>query len=132
MLTDQVRSGLSSREVSAHLQINVIYFDMGRVDQDAIESLRLAALVVLEQARMAIDYAAGGRLKKLRLEEAWETIKDLSQHKGEEEWNDPFFFEKGIPDYIDSTLELELENLRDDVRINPDSVIFDEKKLGSS
>ncbi|GKD79601.1 hypothetical protein Tco_1342222 [Tanacetum coccineum] len=60
---------------------------------------------------MAIDYVAGGRLRKLRLEEAWETIEDLAQHKREEEWNDPFFFEKGSPDYIDATLELELESM---------------------
>ncbi|GKC62373.1 hypothetical protein Tco_1094971, partial [Tanacetum coccineum] len=57
--------------------------------------------------QMAIDYAAGGGLRKLRPEEAWETIKDLVQHE-EEEWNDPVFSEKGSPDYIDATLEQEL------------------------
>ncbi|GJY71684.1 zinc finger, CCHC-type containing protein [Tanacetum coccineum] len=51
--------------------------------------------------QMAIDYAAGGRLRKLRLEEAWETINDLAQHE-EEEWNDLIFSEKGIPDYINA------------------------------
>ncbi|GJX43045.1 hypothetical protein Tco_0259721 [Tanacetum coccineum] len=34
--------------------------------------------------QMAIDYAAGGRLRKLRPKEAWETIEDLAQHKEEE------------------------------------------------
>ncbi|GJW86221.1 zinc finger, CCHC-type containing protein [Tanacetum coccineum] len=57
--------------------------------------------------QIAIDYAAGGRLRKLRSEEAWETIEDLAQHE-EEEWNNPIFFEKESPDYIDATLEQEL------------------------
>ncbi|GKC88723.1 hypothetical protein Tco_1149372, partial [Tanacetum coccineum] len=60
--------------------------------------------------QIAIDYAAGGRLRKLRSEEAWETIEDLAQHE-EEEWNDPIFFEKESPDYIDATLEQELEKV---------------------
>nr|GEU40655.1 uncharacterized mitochondrial protein AtMg00810-like [Tanacetum cinerariifolium] len=55
--------------------------------------------------QMAIDYAAGGRLKKLRLEEACKTIKDLAQYK-EEEWN-----ELESPDYIDANLEHELESM---------------------
>ncbi|GJS24579.1 hypothetical protein Tco_0453211 [Tanacetum coccineum] len=38
--------------------------------------------------QMAIDYAVGGRLRKLRPEEAWKTIKDLDQYE-EEEWNKP-------------------------------------------
>ncbi|GJT92480.1 hypothetical protein Tco_1081325 [Tanacetum coccineum] len=59
---------------------------------------------------MAIDYAAGERIRKLRPEEAWEPIEDLAQHK-EEEWNDPIFFEKRSPDYIDTTLERELESI---------------------
>ncbi|GKA73863.1 hypothetical protein Tco_0780165 [Tanacetum coccineum] len=83
--------------------------------------------------QMAIDYAAGGRHRKLRPEGAWETIKDLAQHK-EEEWNDPIFSEKGIPDYIDATLEHELERifkekeknflteLGDGIRIDPDGI----------
>ncbi|GKA02050.1 hypothetical protein Tco_0674715 [Tanacetum coccineum] len=50
---------------------------------------------------MAIDDAAGGRLRKLRPEEAWKTIKDLAQYE-EEEWNEP-----ESPDYIDATLEQE-------------------------
>nr|GEX91070.1 hypothetical protein [Tanacetum cinerariifolium] len=60
---------------------------------------------------MAIDYAPGRRHRKLRPKEAWETIKDLAQHK-EEEWNDLIFSEKGNPDYIDATLEQELESRR--------------------
>ncbi|GJT47613.1 hypothetical protein Tco_0973770 [Tanacetum coccineum] len=59
---------------------------------------------------MAIDYAAGERLRKLRPGEAWEFIEDLAQHE-EEEWNDPIFSEKGSPDYIDATLEHELESM---------------------
>ncbi|GJX97805.1 zinc finger, CCHC-type containing protein [Tanacetum coccineum] len=60
--------------------------------------------------QMAIDYAAGGRLRKLRPKEAWETIEGLSQHE-EEEWNEPIFSEKGSPDYIDANLELKLESI---------------------
>ncbi|GKE22240.1 hypothetical protein Tco_1433752 [Tanacetum coccineum] len=59
---------------------------------------------------MAIDYVAGGRLRELRPEEAWETIKDLAQHE-EEEWNDLIFSKKESLDYIDATLEQELESM---------------------
>ncbi|GJW46627.1 hypothetical protein Tco_0078273 [Tanacetum coccineum] len=59
---------------------------------------------------MAIDYAACERLRKLRLKEAWEIIEDLAQYK-EEEWNEQTFSEKGSPDYIDATLEQELESM---------------------
>ncbi|GJR46682.1 hypothetical protein Tco_1314785 [Tanacetum coccineum] len=58
--------------------------------------------------QMAIDDATGGRLRKLKLEEAWKAIEDLAQYE-EEEWNDPTFSRKGSPDYIDVTLEQELE-----------------------
>ncbi|GJT43940.1 zinc finger, CCHC-type containing protein [Tanacetum coccineum] len=60
--------------------------------------------------QMAIDDATGGRLRKLRPKEAWKTIEDLAQYE-EEEWNDPTFSEKGSPDYIDATLEQELESM---------------------
>ncbi|GJV67825.1 hypothetical protein Tco_1483334 [Tanacetum coccineum] len=60
--------------------------------------------------QMAIDDAAGRRLRKLRPKEAWKTIEDLVQYE-EEEWNNPTFFEKGSPDYIDATLEQELESM---------------------
>ncbi|GJV60424.1 hypothetical protein Tco_1466524 [Tanacetum coccineum] len=60
--------------------------------------------------QMAIDYVVGGRLRKLRPEEAWETIKDLDQHE-EEELNAPIFSEKESPDYIDAILEQELESM---------------------
>ncbi|GJV79655.1 hypothetical protein Tco_1515525 [Tanacetum coccineum] len=60
--------------------------------------------------QIAIDYAAGGRLRKLRPEEAWETIEDLAQHE-EEEWDNPIFSEKESLDYIDATLEQELESM---------------------
>nr|GEW60775.1 hypothetical protein [Tanacetum cinerariifolium] len=60
---------------------------------------------------MAIDHAVGGRLRKLRPEEAWKTIEDLSQYE-EEEWNDPTFSKKGSPDYIDATFEHELKSMK--------------------
>ncbi|GJY40268.1 zinc finger, CCHC-type containing protein [Tanacetum coccineum] len=53
----------------------------------------------------AIADVAGGRLRKLMPEEAWKTIEDLAQYK-EEEWNKP-----ESPDYIDATLEQELESM---------------------
>nr|GEV04374.1 hypothetical protein [Tanacetum cinerariifolium] len=59
---------------------------------------------------MAIDYAVGGRLRKLRPEEAWKTIEDLAQYE-EEEWNDPTFSKKGSPDYIDATLVHKLKSI---------------------
>ncbi|GKF35076.1 hypothetical protein Tco_0108276, partial [Tanacetum coccineum] len=37
--------------------------------------------------QMAIDYAAGGRLRKLRPDEAWATIERLAQYE-DEGWND--------------------------------------------
>ncbi|GJX13277.1 zinc finger, CCHC-type containing protein [Tanacetum coccineum] len=52
--------------------------------------------------QMAIDYAAGGRLRKLRPE--WETIKDLAQYKVEG-WNDPIILEEGSLDYENPNLE---------------------------
>ncbi|GJZ72630.1 hypothetical protein Tco_0636776 [Tanacetum coccineum] len=59
---------------------------------------------------MAIDYAASGRLRKLRPKEAWETIKDLAQYE-EEKWNDLIISKKGTPDYINATLEQELKSM---------------------
>ncbi|GKD40133.1 zinc finger, CCHC-type containing protein [Tanacetum coccineum] len=37
--------------------------------------------------KMGIDYATGGRLRKLRLDEAWATIEELAQYE-DEGWND--------------------------------------------
>ncbi|GJZ88324.1 hypothetical protein Tco_0660106 [Tanacetum coccineum] len=39
--------------------------------------------------QMGIDYAAGGRLRKLRPDEAWATIEWLAQYE-DEGWNDAF------------------------------------------
>ncbi|GJY27968.1 hypothetical protein Tco_0403735 [Tanacetum coccineum] len=39
--------------------------------------------------QMGIDYAAGGRLRKLRPDEAWATIERLAQYE-DEGWNDAF------------------------------------------
>ncbi|GJR25295.1 hypothetical protein Tco_1101527 [Tanacetum coccineum] len=60
--------------------------------------------------QMAINHAAGGRLRKLRSKEAWETIEDLDKYE-EEEWNEPIFSEKGSPDYIDANLKQELKSM---------------------
>ncbi|GJT24201.1 integrase, catalytic region, zinc finger, CCHC-type containing protein [Tanacetum coccineum] len=58
-----------------------------------------------EFTQMAINFAAGERLRKLRPEEAWKTIENLTQYE-EEEWN-----ERESLDYIDANLEQELESM---------------------
>ncbi|GJY88455.1 putative reverse transcriptase domain-containing protein [Tanacetum coccineum] len=87
---------------------------MGKLQKDILmfQQLQIFYDHVDYTTQMAIDYAADGRLRKLRLEEAWETIEDLAQHE-EEKWNDLIFSEKGSPDYINATLEQELEIARD-------------------
>ncbi|GKF43423.1 hypothetical protein Tco_0129975, partial [Tanacetum coccineum] len=56
--------------------------------------------------QMGIDYAAGGRLRKLRPNEAWATIKMLAQYE-DEGWNDTF-----IPDEVSLNYEnLDIEQL---------------------
>ncbi|GJS55461.1 hypothetical protein Tco_0628823 [Tanacetum coccineum] len=72
---------------------------------------------------MAIDHAAGERLRKLRPKEAWKTIEDLAKYKEEVEWNEPIFSEKRSPDYIDANLEQELESME------PQSRIFERSEL---
>ncbi|GJZ66747.1 hypothetical protein Tco_0623443, partial [Tanacetum coccineum] len=54
--------------------------------------------------QMAIDYATGGRLKKLRPEEAWETIEDSSLYE-EEGWNDPVILKEGSLDSENPDIE---------------------------
>ncbi|GKF21466.1 hypothetical protein Tco_0070104, partial [Tanacetum coccineum] len=54
--------------------------------------------------QMAIDYAAGERLRKLRPEVAWETIEDLAQYK-EKVWNNLVIPEEGNLDYENPNLE---------------------------
>ncbi|GJS19254.1 hypothetical protein Tco_0447886 [Tanacetum coccineum] len=53
---------------------------------------------------IAIDHAAGGRLKKLRPEVAWETIEDLAQYE-EEGWNEPIFLEDRRLNYKNANIE---------------------------
>ncbi|GJT73441.1 hypothetical protein Tco_1032727 [Tanacetum coccineum] len=54
--------------------------------------------------QMAIDYATGGRLRKLRSEEAWGTIEELARYENEG-WNDPIFLEEGSLDYKNPDIE---------------------------
>nr|GEU55113.1 integrase, catalytic region, zinc finger, CCHC-type, peptidase aspartic, catalytic [Tanacetum cinerariifolium] len=54
--------------------------------------------------QMAIDYAACGRLRKLRPKVAWETIEELVQYE-EEGWNDPIFLEEGSMNYKNANVE---------------------------
>nr|GEX66311.1 putative reverse transcriptase domain-containing protein [Tanacetum cinerariifolium] len=55
--------------------------------------------------QMAIDYAAGGILRKLRSEVAWETIEDLAQYE-QEGWNDHVVLEGESNDYEHPDLKL--------------------------
>ncbi|GJZ45214.1 hypothetical protein Tco_0592810, partial [Tanacetum coccineum] len=57
---------------------------------------------------MAIDYAAGGRLRKLRPEEAWAIIEKLAQYE-DEGWNDIVDPNDGSIDHENSDIEKLLE-----------------------
>ncbi|GJU93650.1 zinc finger, CCHC-type containing protein [Tanacetum coccineum] len=54
--------------------------------------------------QMAIDYETGVRLRKLRPEVAWETIKYLTQYE-EEGWNDPVIPKEESLEYENPDLE---------------------------
>ncbi|GJV97834.1 hypothetical protein Tco_1549411 [Tanacetum coccineum] len=70
--------------------------------------------------QMGIDYAAGGRLRKLRPNEAWATIKMLAQYE-DEGWNDTF-----IPDEVSLNYEnLDIEQLLGIMKHKVDTLIKD-------
>ncbi|GJR11242.1 hypothetical protein Tco_0793894 [Tanacetum coccineum] len=48
--------------------------------------------------QMGINYAAGGRLRKLRPDEAWATIENLAQYE-DEGWNDVVILDEGSLNY---------------------------------
>nr|GEV39144.1 zinc finger, CCHC-type [Tanacetum cinerariifolium] len=54
--------------------------------------------------QMPIDYPTDERLRKLRLEVAWETIEDLARYE-EEVWNDPVIQEEGSLNYENSNIK---------------------------
>ncbi|GJY87090.1 zinc finger, CCHC-type containing protein [Tanacetum coccineum] len=56
-------------------------------------------------------YAAEGRLRKMSMEEAWNTIEELVQYE-EEEWDDPIFSERGSLNYENANMEQILENMK--------------------
>ncbi|GKB94795.1 zinc finger, CCHC-type containing protein [Tanacetum coccineum] len=72
--------------------------------------------------QMAIDYAAGGRLRKLRPEVAWETIEDLGQY--EEGRNDPIFLEKGSLNYKNPNIEQLLGSVDTTSQTSSDGVMI--------
>ncbi|GJX95491.1 zinc finger, CCHC-type containing protein [Tanacetum coccineum] len=95
---------------TAKLRKDILMFQQ-RQDESLYDTwTRFKDLLQKSLIMTAIDYATGGRLRKLRPKEAWETIKNLAQHE-EEEWNDPIFFKKESPDYIDAILEQALESM---------------------
>ncbi|GKA30718.1 hypothetical protein Tco_0717023 [Tanacetum coccineum] len=51
-----------------------------------------------------IDYAAGGRLRKLRLDEAWAAIERLAQYENEG-WNDAFILDEVSLNYENPNIE---------------------------
>ncbi|GKE17244.1 hypothetical protein Tco_1424821 [Tanacetum coccineum] len=55
-----------------------------------------------------VDYAAGGRLRKMIPEKEWTTIEELAQYE-EERWNDPIFPKNGSLNYENANIELVLE-----------------------
>ncbi|GKA39254.1 hypothetical protein Tco_0731805 [Tanacetum coccineum] len=55
-----------------------------------------------------LDYAAGGRLRKMIPEKEWTTIEELAQYE-EERWNDPIFPKNGSLNYENANIELVLE-----------------------
>ncbi|GKE13894.1 hypothetical protein Tco_1421471 [Tanacetum coccineum] len=54
--------------------------------------------------QMGIDYAGGGRLRKLRPDEAWATIEELAQYE-DEGWNDAVIPEEVSLDYENPDIE---------------------------
>ena len=62
------------------------------------------------QTKRAIDYAANGKLSKLHVDKCWEVIEDLANYE-EEEWEDPMFPEKSMPNHIHATQEQLFESL---------------------
>ncbi|GJX94739.1 hypothetical protein Tco_0349325 [Tanacetum coccineum] len=60
--------------------------------------------------RKAINYAAGGQLRKMSAKEAWNTIEELVYYD-EEEWDDPIFSDKGSLNYGNTNMEQMLENI---------------------
>ncbi|GJX57052.1 hypothetical protein Tco_0286949 [Tanacetum coccineum] len=73
--------------------------------------------------QMAIDDAAGGRLRILKPKEAWKTIKDLAQYE-EEEWNEQIFSGKRQ----ENKLEYEDED-EDEVKIKMMGTGMDKESL---
>ncbi|GKA51659.1 hypothetical protein Tco_0744855 [Tanacetum coccineum] len=54
--------------------------------------------------KRAINYAVGGQLRKISVEKAWNTIKELEQYEGEG-WNDLIFPKKGSLNYETANME---------------------------
>ncbi|GKE32845.1 hypothetical protein Tco_1452167 [Tanacetum coccineum] len=67
---------------------NTTLFPLGRTNELQNDILRFQQLQIFYDhvdytTQMAVDYEAGGRLRKLRPVVAWETIKDLAQYEEE-------------------------------------------------
>ncbi|GJU15627.1 hypothetical protein Tco_1143593, partial [Tanacetum coccineum] len=65
---------------------------------------RSMVLRAVEDDVAGIDYAAGGRLRKLRPDEAWATIERLAQYE-DEGWNDAFIPVEMSLNYENSNIE---------------------------
>ncbi|GJT42567.1 zinc finger, CCHC-type containing protein [Tanacetum coccineum] len=57
-----------------------------------------------QHLKRTIDYAAGGRLRKISAEKAWDTIEELAQYE-DEGWNDPAFPEEESLNYKNPDIE---------------------------
>ncbi|GJU36845.1 zinc finger, CCHC-type containing protein [Tanacetum coccineum] len=54
--------------------------------------------------KQTVDYAAGGRLRKISAEKAWATIEELARYE-DEGWNDPVALGEGSLDYENPDIE---------------------------
>ncbi|GJY11605.1 hypothetical protein Tco_0380914 [Tanacetum coccineum] len=69
-----------------------------------MKNLYLKHGLVNNTTQKDIDYAAGGRLRKLRPDEAWDAIERLSQYENEG-WNDAFTLDEVSLNYENPDIE---------------------------
>ncbi|GJX29045.1 hypothetical protein Tco_0237124 [Tanacetum coccineum] len=120
-------------------------------NQHLKDFLKLVDLLDLDSenryTQIDINHAAGGNLKGLSAEEAWETIEDCAQC--DKQWKNPTstIFDQTITNLKDHLVGNEVVRVKipkcmswldaydepiGDLDMMEDKVIFDEKKLGSS
>ncbi|GKF49861.1 hypothetical protein Tco_0143112, partial [Tanacetum coccineum] len=99
--------GLWSGDPNQHLKDFLKLVDSLDLDGENKERTRLLQIFydhVDYTTQKSINYAAGGRLRKLRPDEAWDTIKRLAQYENEG-WNDAFASEEVSFNYENPDVE---------------------------